>query len=141
MTTTSVLIADDDDDLRTVLEILLATEGWSVCGAASLDEARSVLQAEMPALLVLDVQLADHLAGELLAELACREDSPVTVLVSGSEEICELARRYGVAYARKPVDVDALMATIDRALAQARQPAVGASRSTWVSIRPSMPIS
>lgn len=139
MTPTRALIAEDDDDLRTVLEILLSTEGWSVSGAASLDEARNVIQGDMPSLLVLDLQLADHVAGELLAELACREDSPVTVLVSGSEEICALAQRYGVAYARKPIDIDALMATIDRALARARQPTVGAARSTWVSIRPTKP--
>jgi two-component system OmpR family response regulator len=137
-TTQCAVVAEDDADLRTVLSILLMTEGWKVSGAATIEEARALIDGEMPDLLVLDLHLADHVAGELLAELSCRADAPVTVLVSGDEELQSLARRYGIAYARKPVDVDVLMATIDRALAQARRPSIGASRATWVSIRPSL---
>jgi two-component system, NtrC family, response regulator PilR len=133
------VIAEDDADLRTVLQILLMTEGWMVEAAATLDDARAFIEAEMPDLLVLDVQLADHVAGELLAELACRVDGPVTVLVSGSEEVSAIARRYGVAYARKPIDIDVLMASIDRAITQSRRPILGQPRATWVSIRPSLP--
>ena len=133
------VIAEDDEDLRTVLQILLMTEGWLVDAAATLDDARAFIEAGMPDLLVLDVQLADHLAGELLAELACRVDAPITVLVSGCEEIASIARRYGVAYARKPIDVDVLMVAIDRAMTQSRRPILGQPRATWVSIRPSMP--
>lgn len=132
-----VLIVEDDHDLRVVLSILLSTEGWDVAAAATLTEATAQL-SDMPDLLVLDVQLGGHQAGELLAQLACRADAPVAVLVSGSEDLRGLAGRYGVAYARKPIEVDALMVTIDAALAQSRRPSVGQLRPTWTSMRPSM---
>ncbi len=133
------MIAEDDGDLRTVLSILLMTEGWEVADAGTFEEARALLADDPPELLVLDLQLADHVAGELLAELACRSDAPVTVLVSGHDEIQPLAHRYGVAYARKPVDVEVLMSTIDRALSQERRPSLGALRATWGSLRSSTP--
>jgi DNA-binding response OmpR family regulator len=132
------LIVEDDDDLRVVLSILLTTEGWDVSEAASLEEAEHHLR-EMPELLVLDVQLGGHGAGELLAQLACRADAPVTLLASGCEELRGLARRYGVAYARKPVEIDAMMLAIDVALEQSRRPSLGHLRSTWNSVRPTAP--
>ncbi len=132
------LIVEDDHDLRVVLSILLTTEGWQVGAAATLDEAIVQLR-DMPDLLLLDVRLGAQRAGELLAQLACRVDAPVTVLVSGCEELESLAKRYGVARARKPIEIDALMHTIDLAIAQARRPSLGHMRTTWMSIRPSAP--
>lgn len=132
------LIVEDDQDLRVVLAILLSTEGWQVATAATFDDA-VVQLGDMPDLLLLDVQLGPHRAGELLAQLACRIDAPVTVLVSGCDELPDVARRYGVAYARKPIEIDALMHAIDVAIAQARRPGIGHMRATWISIRPPLP--
>jgi two-component system, OmpR family, KDP operon response regulator KdpE len=133
------LIVEDDSDFRFVLSILLTTEGWLVRDAASLDDARALLADDMPDLVILDVHLGANVAGELLAQLACRADAPVTVLVSGSDDLRPLARRYGVAYVRKPISIEPLMETVDRALAQRRRPSLGHMRPTWISIRPSVP--
>lgn len=84
MGTRRPLIVEDDEDLRTVLAILLRSEGWTVSPAGMPETARARLAEEIPELVVLDLHVEDHLAGELLAELACRADAPVTVLVSGA---------------------------------------------------------
>lgn len=137
VTTRSAVIAEDDADLRTVLSILLASEGWQVSDGATLDEARRLIDERAPQLLILDLPLSHEVAADLLAELACRTDAPVTVVLSGHDHLEVVAGRYGVACARKPVDVDELMATIDRALARSRRPSLAAA--SWISLRPSMP--
>lgn len=136
VTTRCAVIAEDDADLRTVLSILLGSEGWQVSDGATLDEARALIDERAPQLLVLDLPLSPQVAADLLAELACRADAPVTVVLSGHDQLESLACRYGVAVARKPVDVDELMATIDRALSRSRRPSLAAA--SW-SARPSMP--
>lgn len=130
------LIVEDDHDLRIVMSILLATEGWDVTAAASLEEAAAHLR-DLPNLLLLDAQFGGHDAEDLLARLALCADAPVTVLVNVSEDQSVLARTYGVACATKPIEIDALMDTIDLALAQLRRP--GALRATWSSVRLSTP--
>jgi DNA-binding response OmpR family regulator len=137
------LIVEDDQDLRVVLSILLTTEGWKVSAVATLEEAEAHLD-EMPELLLLDVLLAgptdpEAKAGELLARLACRVDAPVTLLVSGCEELTTLAHRYGVAYARKPIEIDSLMLAIDLARSESRRPSLGHMRTAWISVRPPAP--
>jgi DNA-binding response OmpR family regulator len=52
--TPRILIADDDDVLRELLVLLLATEGYSPVGVSTPEEARSAIGAEPWALILLD---------------------------------------------------------------------------------------
>ncbi len=53
-----VLVVDDVPVLREILDINLSLAGFKVKRAATLDEAREVLQADLPDLILLNVRLA-----------------------------------------------------------------------------------
>lgn len=52
-----VLVVDDDDDLRELLGVLLATEGVEVASAANGLEALSAIAARRPDLILLDMKM------------------------------------------------------------------------------------
>jgi DNA-binding NtrC family response regulator len=118
-----VLFVDDDEDLTAVMRILLDEEGYRFVGASTLEEARTLLAAEMPDVLVLDMVLGAASGTELLRELAVRSDAPVTVVISGVVDLIEVAMLYGnLPIVRKPFDVDHLMAAMDRAIEKGTRP-------------------
>lgn len=53
----SVLIVDDDEDARDLMEMLLTKEGYSVRTACNGREALELLQTLRPSLILLDVQM------------------------------------------------------------------------------------
>lgn len=55
----TLLAVDDDADIRTVLKANLGLHGFDVITAANLAEAREVLIAASPALIILDLTLPD----------------------------------------------------------------------------------
>ena len=54
-----ILIVDDAPDIREILEIVLAQDGWEVSTAESLAQANDELSKATPELILLDYQLPD----------------------------------------------------------------------------------
>ena len=54
-----ILIVDDAPDIREILEIVLAQDGWQVSTAESLAQANDELSKATPELILLDYQLPD----------------------------------------------------------------------------------
>jgi DNA-binding NtrC family response regulator len=118
-----VFFVDDDEDLRSVMRILLDEEGYRFAEASSLEEARAFLGETMPDVMVLDMVLGAESGRDLLRELAFRKDGPVTVLISGVVDLIEIAMEYGnLPIVRKPFDVDHLMSAMDRAIETGARP-------------------
>ncbi len=118
-----VLVVDDDESVRSVLQILFDQEGFDPRTAETLPEARAAIASSMPDLLILDITLGAYSGAEILAELAGRRDAPITVIVSGTIAVGELATRYRVPLVSKPFDVEQLMEVVDHALARGTRPA------------------
>ena len=59
MNATRILIVDDDAELQGLLVRLLAQEGWSVDSARTVKEGERLLAEHRPAVVLLDVMLAD----------------------------------------------------------------------------------
>ncbi len=59
MTTTAVLIVDDDAELSAMLVRLLEGEGWAVNAVGSAAQAESLLASRLPSAVLLDVMLPD----------------------------------------------------------------------------------
>ena len=57
--TLRILIADDDDDLRQLLRLMLSREGFEVIEAANGTEALARAYDSRPALVLLDVMMPD----------------------------------------------------------------------------------
>lgn len=71
-----VLLVEDDDVCRTLIEATLEKEGYEITSVATGDEALALLaEGTRPDLLVTDIQLPGDVDGWLLAR-ACRDGIP-----------------------------------------------------------------
>ncbi|HMI86102.1 MAG TPA: response regulator [Polyangiaceae bacterium] len=119
-----VLLADDDEDVRSVFEIVLA-EAFEVRTAATGAEAVAMAREWQPDVLLLDWTLPDATGEEIVEILRARESGCETlpiVVVSGDATVKEIAQRIGAVACPKPCAVDQLMAAIERALEKPREP-------------------
>ena len=70
----SILVVEDEDDIRELLRYNLAKEGYQVTGSASGEEALKAVKAARPDLLVLDLMLPGMDGLEVCRFL--RQDTP-----------------------------------------------------------------
>ncbi len=104
----SILVVDDEPDLRTLYELTLLREGHNVRTAASLADAREALAAETFSVVITDMRLPDGLGLALLHELrsAQRSERCVVMTAYGSAENAVEALKTGAFdYLTKPVDL------------------------------------
>jgi CheY-like chemotaxis protein len=110
--TCSVLVVEDDAELREVLRVALTTEGYDVCVVGNGREALTHLRSTPhTCIIVLDLSLP-VMDGRQFRTAQLRDRSlawiPVVVL-SGAVEGSRQARDLGArSFVRKPVDVDEL---------------------------------
>ena len=121
---TSVLIVEDDTDIRDAITDALFEEGYSVHAASELGAARRCLGEHAIDLIVLDVLLENgDYGGELLVDLIEQTDRPAVVLLSASPELAvPMAQRFGLAWVPKPFDFDVLSRVLRVALETKMRP-------------------
>lgn len=105
--TASILVVDDEPDLRTLYELTLLREGYRVATAGTVQEARTLLQAQRFDVVVSDMRLPDGFGMELLQELQLqqRPERCIVMTAYGSAENAVEALRSGAFdYLTKPVD-------------------------------------
>lgn len=105
---TSVLVVDDEPDLRTLCELTLLREGYRVQTAADLREARALLAAQGFDVVITDMRLPDGLGLALLQTLheERRSERCIVMTAYGSAENAVEALRAGAFdYLTKPVDL------------------------------------
>jgi len=114
----TILVVDDDPEIRDVVRWLLEDEGWTVETASDGRDALERATQVRPALIVLDMGLP-ILSGEEVAmrlRVYYREPPPI-VVVSADGRAGEKAARIGAAaYLPKPFDVDELARLVRQAL-------------------------
>lgn len=93
--TRTVLLVEDEPDLRNLLALVLAEAGYAVTTAATGTEALTMLATTPYALVVTDYHLPD-MTGAVVAQAAHHRVPPPTVLLmSGSPEVARYARAVG----------------------------------------------
>jgi DNA-binding response OmpR family regulator len=114
-----VLVVEDDDAIRGLLEDLLAIEGYQVRAAADGTAGLAILRHWRPDAIVLDVVMPAGGASAFRAGqrgLADAEDVPVLLL--SATQVADLgciARDLGATdWLAKPFDLDALAASVAR---------------------------
>ena len=116
----TILVVDDEKDIRSTLGGLLGDEGYLVSFASSGPEALERLEESLPSVVVLDLWMGGSEQGfDVLERL--REESPqVPVLVisgHGNVETAVKAVRIGAYdFIEKPISVDKLLLSVQRAL-------------------------
>ena len=116
----TILVVDDEENLRRTLALILQREGYNVITAASVKEARGCLEGGAFNLVFLDVKLPDGSGLTLLSEMRDRHpDLPVLILTAHDKLGVALeAVRYGARdYLLKPVDPPILISRAKEVLA------------------------
>jgi DNA-binding NtrC family response regulator len=103
----SILLIDDEENLRRTLAMILTREGFQVETAATIKEARQCLQSSRYDLTFLDLKLPDANGLTLLPDLRSRFPSmPVLVLTAHDklDAAVEAVRQGARDYLLKPID-------------------------------------
>ena len=137
----SILVVDDEPDLRTLYELTLLREGYRVETASSVQEAREQLQASRFDAVITDMRLPDGFGMELLQDLRDqqRKERCVVMTAYGSAENAVEALRSGAFdYLTKPVDLKQFRSVVASAVqGTGGVPAPRAARSGGVQGRQS----
>ena len=123
--TASILVVDDEADIRELLQEILSEEGYDVEVAANATEARAARAAQAPDLVFLDIWMPDTDGITLLREWSAIDgyDCPV-VMMSGHgtvETAVEATRLGAFDYVEKPLSLTKLLKTVERALDAGRR--------------------
>lgn len=104
----SILVVDDEPDLRTLYELTLLREGYRVETASSVQEARDQLKSNRFDAVITDMRLPDGFGMELLQDLRDqqrRERCVVMTAYGSAENAVEALRAGAFDYLTKPVDL------------------------------------
>jgi two-component system response regulator PilR (NtrC family) len=115
----TVLVVDDEPDIRELLELTLAKMGLGVAAVGTLAEARERLGAQRFDLCLTDMRLPDGEGLELVRHIAAQGiDLPVAVITAyGSAENAVAALKAGAFdYVSKPVGLEQLRTLVKSAL-------------------------
>ena len=121
MNSASILIVDDEPQIRRVLRATLSSQGYTVAEARSGDEALEQIRGQRPDLILLDVNMTSRSGFEVCREIRASGDIPIIMLtVRNSERDKVQALDAGADdYVVKPFGSEELMARIRAALRRA----------------------
>lgn len=124
MSSPRILVVDDEADLRDLLEITLLKMGLDVDCAATLREARRLVDDNAYNLVLTDMRLPDGLGLELVREVSSTSKTPIAVITAfGSAENAVVALKAGAFdYVTKPVVLDELRVMVRSALKLSEAP-------------------
>ncbi|MBW3612784.1 MAG: sigma-54 dependent transcriptional regulator [Chloroflexi bacterium] len=113
----SVLVVDDEADIRTLLTELLREEGYAVRTAGTGADAIAEVGKELPDLVMMDIKLPDQDGIAVLKQLK-REHPDLEVMVmtafGGSSTAIKAMEHGAYDYVTKPFEVDDLLVTMKR---------------------------
>ena len=119
----SILVVDDEPDLRTLYELTLLREGHEVVSAPDLTQAREWLAQQRFDMLITDMRLPDGLGLELLRELNAQERGEKCIVITAygsAENAVEALKTGAFEYLTKPVDLKQLRAAVQAVLQSQR---------------------
>jgi len=119
----SILVVDDESEIREGLELLLSSEGYGVSSAGTAEAGLAKLEERPFDLLLLDVSLPDRNGLELLKEVRRRDPHLSVVLITayGSIDMARAAFKSGAMdYITKPWSNDELLAQVAQAVESRR---------------------
>ncbi|MEZ5779650.1 MAG: sigma-54 dependent transcriptional regulator [Paracoccaceae bacterium] len=120
-----ILIVDDERDIRELIADILRDEGFSTRLASNSDECMSEINAEAPALMILDIWLKDsRMDGIDILKTVKRDNPDVPIIIisgHGNIEIAVAAIKQGAYdFIEKPFNIDQLTVVVTRAMETSR---------------------
>lgn len=114
-----ILLIDDDLDVQVLVRLMMQGWGHDCSAASSVEEARRLIESNLPDIALLDLALPGTHGLVFLEELLAQGLDPRrVVLISATfpEQLNELAAEFGVAYIAKPFSESDLRAVVAKAL-------------------------
>lgn len=120
MAATTILVVDDEPDIRTLVQEILEDEGYKVAVAADAQQARAARLSHRPDLILLDIWMPDLDGISLLREWS-QAEGPIgsIVMMSGHgnvETAVEATKLGAYDFIEKPISLAKLLITVERAL-------------------------
>jgi DNA-binding response OmpR family regulator len=117
----TILLVEDDENVRFAMAALLAQEGYQVLTAATAHDALGVMRTPSSPIdvVLLDVHLPDASGIDICARLCELHPGTPVIVCTGEatpEEAAELLRLGARRYLQKPVSPDELLATVEASL-------------------------
>jgi DNA-binding response OmpR family regulator len=117
----TIVVAEDDEDIRTLVEFRLRSAGYRPVVTGDGAEALDLIRREAPALAILDVMMPHMTGYEITRALRAAEDTrdiPVILLTARVQEADETAGFEAGAddYIRKPFSPNALISRVQAVL-------------------------
>ncbi|MCC6557830.1 MAG: response regulator [Polyangiaceae bacterium] len=111
-----VLVIEDDQDLVSLVEMLLRGDGYRVEVASNGREALARLEGDSPDLILLDMKMPVMSGPEFARELEVRhgQKAPIVVLTAAADAHRSAAEVGADAWLGKPFDPDTLLSTVRR---------------------------
>lgn len=120
-----ILIVDDERDIRELISDILRDEGYSTRTVGNSDDCMAQINADPPALIILDIWLKDsRMDGIDILKTVKRDNPDIPIVIisgHGNIEIAVAAIKQGAYdFIEKPFNIDQLMVVIGRAMEAAR---------------------
>jgi two-component system nitrogen regulation response regulator NtrX len=118
-----VLVADDEEDIRSSLRMILEYEGLGILEAASGPEALRAVEESRPDVVLLDIKMPRMDGLEVLSELRKRGLDPPVIVVSGHGTIAtavEATRLGAFDFMEKPLERERVLLVLRNALEHRR---------------------
>ena len=120
MNNQSVLVVDDEPDIRGIVSEILEDEGYKVDSAGDGSEAREKFNRLSPDLVLLDIWMPDTDGITLLTEWCAQSSNrPPVIMISGHgtvETAVDALRLGAYDFLEKPLSTAKLLVTVERAL-------------------------
>ncbi len=121
----SILIVDDEKDIRELVGEILKEEGYAIRLASNSDECMAQINADAPSLMILDIWLKDsRMDGIDILKTVKRDNPDIPVVIisgHGNIEIAVAAIKQGAYdFIEKPFNIDQLMVVVARAMEASR---------------------
>lgn len=125
----TLLVLDDDSDVRKLLAAALGAAGYEVLTASTVQEAMQAIgRSGLPALAIVDLKLEAESGLDFCRQVHEFSDLPIVVLtsVTAAQQATVAIERYAEDYVRKPFDAGELVARVQRILKRVGTVAAGA---------------
>ncbi len=119
MNRAKILIVDDEENVRRVVQLQLEEAGYDVVTACDVAQAIALAAEHSPALVITDWKMPGGTGMEVLRQIRAEHPETTVVMVTafGTVETAVAAMKAGAYdYITKPIDYDALLLIVGRAL-------------------------
>ena len=113
-----ILLVDDEQDLRDVLEISLLDFGYTVFTAENGKEALEIFKKENPIIVLTDIKMPEMGGIELLSKIKNHNPDTEVIIITGhgyTDLAIESLKYEAIDFITKPISNDALEISLKRA--------------------------